>query len=69
MPEDPEATIHWLPAPLFTGNPYSFRESRRLIDEAHDLAVEHLDAETAAGEPTREAPALAAPLAATSATR
>jgi NTE family protein len=39
----PDVTVHWLPAPPFGGNPYSFRASRRLIDEAHRLATDHLD--------------------------
>jgi len=42
FPPSPDVTVHWLPAPVFTGNPYSFRESRRLIDEARDLTHAHL---------------------------
>jgi len=43
IPPHPDVTVHRLPAPPFAGNPYSFRESRRLIDEAHALAHAHLD--------------------------
>ena len=43
VPPHPGVEVHWLPAPPFTGNPYSFRESRRLIDEAHALTDAHLD--------------------------
>ncbi len=43
IPPHPDVTVHWLPPPPFTGNPYSFRESRRLIDEAQALAHAHLD--------------------------
>lgn len=43
VPPHPGIEVHWLPAPTFAGNPYSFRESRRLIDEAHSLTDAHLD--------------------------
>jgi NTE family protein len=43
VPPHPDVEVHWLTAPAFTGNPYSFRESRRLIDEAHALTDAHLD--------------------------
>jgi hypothetical protein len=43
FPPHPDVTVHWLPAPAYTGNPYSFRDSRRLIDEAQELAHRHLD--------------------------
>ncbi|MGZ4710626.1 MAG: patatin-like phospholipase family protein, partial [Acidimicrobiales bacterium] len=43
MPPHPDVIVHWLPAPTFSGNPYSFRESRRLIEEAHALTHAHLD--------------------------
>ena len=39
----PGVEVQWLRAPAFTGNPYSFRDSRRLIDEAHALTEAHLD--------------------------
>ena len=39
----PDITLHWLPAPSFAGNPYSFRSSGRLIAEAYELARHHLD--------------------------
>lgn len=43
LPPHPDVIVHRLPAPPFNGNPYSFRESRRLIDEAHALTHAHLD--------------------------
>ncbi len=43
VPPHPGVEVQWLPAPAFTGNPYSFRDSRRLIDEAHALTEAHLD--------------------------
>ena len=43
LPPHPGVEVHWLPAPAFSGNPYSFRDSRRLIDEARALTDAHLD--------------------------
>ncbi len=39
----PDVEVHWMPAPTFTGNPYSFRSAGRLIAEAYELARLHLD--------------------------
>jgi NTE family protein len=36
-------TVHWLPAPSSDSNPFSFRASRRLIDEAYALTRSFLD--------------------------
>lgn len=41
--EPADATVHVLPAPQPDGNPFSFRASRRLIDQAHALTRAHLD--------------------------
>jgi NTE family protein len=53
--EIPGVAVHVLPAPRASGNPYSFRSSRQLIDEARALARTFLSHH--AGSPTHtEAP-------------
>ena len=57
VPSHPGVTVHWLPAPPFRGNPYSFRDSRRLIDEAHALTHDHLERIDRPVRPAEDAPA------------